>query len=108
LDSRIAGADENEAELRRVAGVNRRALELEQHSIPERDGVGEVLEPDTVLGEAGNRKSADRRAEGHDEVLVGDLELTRQRLDGDATPVVVVRGDVPEDEFGVRAHFPER
>ena len=88
--------------------MDRRALELEQHPVPERDRVGEVLEPDAVLGEAGNRKRARRRAERHDEAFVADLERAGQRLDRHGTSVVVVPGDAPENELGMRAHLAER
>ena len=54
LDSRVSRADEHEPELGRVVGMDRRALELEQDAVAERDRVSEVLEADPVLREPGH------------------------------------------------------
>ena len=65
LDARVAGADEDEREVaRRALGVApRRRLELLQHVVAEVDRVGEVLEAEPVLGEAGDRQRPRDRAE---------------------------------------------
>ena len=83
LDARVSRADEDEAELGRVVGMDRRALELQQDAVAERDRVSEVLEADPVLREPGHGKGARRRPEGDDEPLVSDLDRPGQGLDGD-------------------------
>ena len=70
--------------------MDRRPLQLQEHVVAERDRVGEVLEPDAVLGEAGDRKRPRRRAERDDEPLVADLERTGERLDRHDPALVVV------------------
>ncbi len=108
FDSRVTGADEHEPELRWVVGMDRRALELQQDLIAERDRIGKVLEPGAMLDQAGNREHACRRAEGDDELLVADLERSRERVDGDVPALAIECRDVAEHELGVRAHLPER
>ena len=108
FDSRVSRAHEHEAELGRVVGMDRGALELQQDAVAERDRVSEVLEADPVLREPGHGKRARRRSEGDDETLVSDLERSGQRLDDDGLAVAIVTRDRTEDELGVRAHLPER
>src|SRR5262245_6689144 len=108
LDARVAGADEDEAELRRVLWIDRRALELQEDVVAEPDCVGEVLEADAVLGQAGYRQGAGRRAERDHETLVADLEGSGKRVDGDGLPVTVVSRDLAEDELRMRTHLPKR
>ena len=83
LDARVSGADEDEPELRRIVGMDGRALELQEHAIPERDRVREVLEADAVLRQPGYREGARRRSERHHEALVVDLQGAGERLERD-------------------------
>ena len=79
LDPRVAGADEDEAELGRIVRVDRRALELQEDVVAERDRVGEVLEAHPVLGETRDGEDAGARAERDHEPLVADLERPGER-----------------------------
>ena len=83
FDSGVSRSHEHEAELGRVVGMDRGALELQQDVVAERDRVSEVLEADPVLREPGHGKGARRRPERDDEPLVSDLDRSGQRLDGD-------------------------
>ena len=84
FDARVTGADEDEAELCRIVRMDRRALELQEHAVPQRDRVGKILEADAVLrADPGTGKRSRGRSEGDDEPLVADLELARERLDDD-------------------------
>ncbi len=92
LDAGVARADEDEAE---VAGgfarvkPRRGGLEAPQEPVPERDRVGDVLEPPPVLGEAGDRERARHGAKRDDEALVPDLERAADRLGDDRLPLGV-------------------
>ena len=108
LDARVAGADEDEAELGRVVRMDRRALELEEYAVSQRDRVGEILEADAVLEQTRNRERARRRSEGDDEPLVADLELAGERLDAHDASLAIELADVAEHELCVRAHLPKR
>ena len=90
FDSGVSRSHEHEAELGRVVGMDRGALELQQDAVAERDRVSEVLEADPVLREPGHGKGARRRPEGDDEPLVSDLDRPGQRLDGDRLAVAIV------------------
>jgi hypothetical protein len=76
--------------------------------VAERDRVREVLEAHAVFSESRHGKASCGRAEGDDEVLVGDLELSRERLHDDRLPLLIVADDAAEDELRVRAHLTER
>ncbi len=108
FDTRVAGADEDEAELGRIVRMDRRALELQEHAVPQGDRVGEILEADSVLEQARDRKRARGRSECDDESLVADLEHARERLDGDGLAFAIEAGHAAEDELGVRAHLAQR
>ena len=108
LDSRVSGADEDEAELGGVVRVDRRALELQQNAVAERDRVGEILEADPVLDQPGHREGARRGSERDDETLVADLELARERLHRDGSAAAIVARHPTEDELRVRAHLAQR
>ena len=108
FDARVARADEDEAELGRIVGMDRRALELEEHAVPQRDRVGEILEADAMLEQTRHRKRARGRSERDDEPLVADLELAGERLDDDRLALGIVAQHVAEDELGVRAHLAQR
>ncbi len=53
LDAGVARADEHEAELRALRPAGGRRLELAQDVVAKGDAVGEILEAEAVLGEAG-------------------------------------------------------
>ena len=88
LDARVARADEDEAEVAlRLARVEpgRGRLERAEEPVAQRDRVGDVLEPEPVLGEPGDGERPRHGAERDDEPLVADLERTAERL-GDDRP----------------------
>ena len=108
FDARVARTDEDEAELGRIVGMDRRTLELEEHAVPQGDRVGEILEADAVLEQSRDWKRARGRSERNDEPFVADLELARERLDGDRLAFGIVAQHAAEDELGVRAHLAQR
>jgi hypothetical protein len=66
LHAGVAGADEDEGQLAAAMRVRRggyRNLEPRQHVVSQVGRLGERLEAERVLGEAGNRQRADDRAE---------------------------------------------
>ena len=83
LDAGVACADEHEAEIAlglvRVE-ARRGRLERAQEPVAERDRVRDVLEPMTVLGEAGHGEGAWHGAERDHEPLVADLERAAESL----------------------------
>ena len=109
LDARVAGADEDEPELGGVVRVDRRALELQQDAVAERDRVSEVLEAHPVLREPGHGEHARpsprarRRA-----ARIRSRSVRRASRRRPILRVAIVARDVAEDELGVRAHLPER
>jgi hypothetical protein len=111
LDARVAGAHEDEAEMRGVdpaLDLRVRGLELAQDPVPELDRVREVLEADGVLGEAGDGERARHGADGKHELLVAHLERARVlRLHLRRLPLLVDLGHVSEQQLGVRAHLPQ-
>ena len=108
FDAGVTGSDEDEAEFCRIVGMDGRALELQEHSVPQRDRIGKILEADAVLEQPGHRKGSYRRSEGDHEPFVADLELAGERLDGDGIVFAVEAGDAAEDELGMRAHLAQR
>jgi hypothetical protein len=76
LEAGVAAADEDVGEhllapgrvLRRVRGLERR-----DDVVAQPDRVGEALEADPVLGEAGDGKGAGNRPEGEQELVVAQL-----------------------------------
>ena len=112
LDACVAGADEDEAQMRgRLARLELRvrSLELSEDAVAEGDRVGEVLEAEAVLSEAGHREDARDGAEREHELVVADVEHTRvRRLDVREPLLLVDRGHAAEHELGVGAHLPER
>ena len=91
LDTGIARADEHEREMRR-SGREIGSLELGEHVVAERDRVGEVVEAESVLGEARNGQRARDRAEGEHQPVVAHLEAAGVRLDRDRARTFVERG----------------
>ena len=94
-----------------LAGVELRVrrLELAQHAIAERDRIGQVLEAEAVLGEAGDGKDARDGAEREHEVLPADVERARVGcLHVGQPPLLVDLGHTAEHELGARAHLTER
>ena len=108
FDACVARADEDEAELGRIVGMDRCALELEEHAVPQCDRVGEILEAEAMLQQTRYGKRACGCSERDDEPLVADLELAREGFDGDRLAFGIVAQHVAEDELGVRAHLAER
>ena len=111
LDARVAGADEDEAQmalrvLGRKSGVGE--LELAQDVVAQVDRIREALEPERVLGEAGDGERAGDGPEGDDEALVPDPRRADLRLDVGRAGVEVERRRSSQDELGVPAHHPER
>ena len=88
--------------------MDRGPLELEEDAVAQRDRVGEILEADAVLSKSRHRKRSRRGSERDDEPLVADLELARERFDGDRLALGIVAQHVAEDELGVRAHLAQR
>ena len=111
LDARIARSDEDERQvcLGALAVVlGRGRLEPAQHVVAELDRVGEVLEAETVLGEAGDRQRPRERAQREDGLLVVDDERLRTGLDRGDALLRVERREPSEEQLGVRAHHPQR
>ena len=110
FDPRVAGTDEDEGQVRLASsgielGIG--TLELVQDVVSEIDRVREILEPDRVLGEAGDRKRPGDRAERQHQVVPRDLERARLRgLDVGGSLLRVDRGHATEQHLGVRAHLP--
>ncbi len=89
LDAGVACADEHEAEIAlRLVGIEARRgrLERAQEPVAERDRVRDVLEPATVLGEAGHGECAWHCTERDHEPLVADLERATESLGDDRLP----------------------
>ena len=89
LDAGVACADEHEAEIALGLGrveARRGRLERAQEPVAERDRVRDVLEPTTVLGEAGHGKGAWHGAERDHEPFVADLERATESLRDDGLP----------------------
>jgi hypothetical protein len=76
--------------LRVDGGVGR--FELTENVVAEGDRVREILEPQRVLGEAGNRKDARHSPERDDEFLVLELDAASLGLDHDV-PCQFVEAD---------------
>ena len=86
----------------------RRVLELAQHVVSEVDRVGQALEAEAVLGEAGHRQRARDGTERHHELLVADPVRSKLALSGHELLRLVEGGGTGEQELGVRAHDAER
>ncbi len=111
LDARVAGSDEDEGEVAADlvgVGLGRRQVEAVQHVVAQRDRVGEVLEPEPVVGEARDRERPCDRARGDDQALVADLLVPGVGRDGERARLGVEDGGRAEDQLGVRAHHPQR
>ncbi len=112
LDPRVAGTDEDERQVCLAAdrielGVG--SLELSQDVVAEIDRVGEVLEPDRVLGEPGNRERPSDGAERKHEMLPGDVERAGlRRLDVRRPLLRIDRRHAAQQHLGVRAHLTQR
>ena len=77
-------------------GVGR--LELAQDAVAEPDRVGQVLEPDRVLGEPGHREGARNGAERQHELLVARPRTAGvRRLDGSGLLLLVDARHAAED-----------
>ena len=75
--------------------------------VSEIDRVREILEPDRVLGEAGDRKRSGDRAERQHQVVPRDLERAGlRRLDVGGPLLRVDRGHAAQQHLGMRAHLP--
>ena len=108
LHPRVACADEDEAELRRIVRVDDGALELQEDVVAERDRIGEVLEAHPVLGEARDGQCAGPGPEGDHQPLVRDLDWPGERVHEDGPPLAVEPRHVAEQELCMRAHLAER
>ena len=100
LEARVAAADEDVGQKllapRRVLG-GVRALERLDHVVAQPDRVGQALEPDRVLVEAGNGQRARDRADGDEELVVADLlVLALVRRERQRAGLGVVGGDRAE------------
>jgi hypothetical protein len=89
--------------------VGRRLGEVREDAVAHGRGLLDLLEADRVLGETGDRQQARHRAEAHDEVVVGDLELLAllgvhdHRVLGAAD-----RGDGAGDDLGAGEDLAQR
>ena len=86
LDARVAGPDEDEAEVALRLGRVKPCgggLERAEQAVAERNRVGDVLEAAPVLGEPRDRERPRNRAERDHEPLVLDLERPAERLGDD-------------------------
>ncbi len=107
LDAGVPRADEHEREVR-CFGREVGGLELREHVVAKRDGIGQVVEPERVLGEPRDGERARDRAEREHEPLVAQLEPSGVRLDRDGASVLVERGRGTNDELRAGAHHPQR
>ena len=111
LDARVARADEDEAELAATVLLvvcRRGCLQPPEDVVSEVDRVGEGLEPEAVLGETWDRQRARDRAERQHDVSVMDVDALLARVHVDGLAVGVETRRLSEQEFGVRAHEPQR
>ncbi len=110
FDTRVPRADEDERELAlglaRV-GRGRGGLEPAEDVVAQVDGVREALEPERVLGQAGDRKRPRHRPERDHEVVVLDVLLPGVRDDVHPPSVLVDRRRAAEEQLRVRAHHPQ-
>ncbi len=111
LDSRVAGSDEDEREVRLctlAVVLGRGRFEPAQHVVAEVDRVGEVLEAEPVLGEPGDWQRARERAECEDCLLVVDDDCPGTGLDRRDALLRVEGGEPPEKQLGMRTHHSQR
>jgi hypothetical protein len=111
LDSCVAGAHEDEAEvaLGVVRGQRRvRELQLAEDVVAQVDGVRKALEPQAVFGEAGDRQRSRDRAEGDNEPLIVDLPELELGLDAHRSRRSVEADRLPEEEIRLAAHHAQR
>jgi hypothetical protein len=92
LDARVPAAHEGEgqrprADLRVVGGTG--GVEPGEHVVAQVDGLAHVLEPDTVLGQPGDRQRPGHRARRHHQDVVGQVERLAL-AGGDAGPLLGV------------------
>ena len=102
LDARVAATDEHErqcpAPLRFVVDGGGE-IESTQHLVAQGDRLLDVLEPDRLLGQPGDRQRPRHRSEGDDDVVVVDAVLLAGRRLHDRTVVRVVdRRDAAGDD----------
>ena len=94
LDAGVAGTSEYEGQpLRGAAGIGVSELELMQDVVPQRDRVGEILQPVRVFVESRQGRKPGDRAEGDYELLIADLPDVRVGCDVGDAAVSVDAGD---------------
>ena len=111
LDACVAGADEHEGELTSLLLFTRgggSGLQTAQDVVPQIDRVGQALEAERVVGEAGDGQCPRDGAERDDEVRVLDRDDVFLRLDGRLLLIGVDCSRAAEEQLRVRTHHPQR
>jgi hypothetical protein len=111
LDTGVARSDEDERQLSppvRLVGVGRGRLQAREHVVPEKDGVGQRLEAESMLGEARDRQGPGDGAERDDQVRVAHPEHALADADLDSLARDVVGARLAEQQLRMWTHQPER
>ena len=111
LDAGVAGADEDEAEMgASLACVELRVrrLELAQHAVAEHDRIGQVLEAEAVLGEAGEGKTRGTAPSASTRCSQPMSNAPASASPRGPPALLVDLGHTAEHQLGTRAHLTER
>lgn len=101
LDLRVAAASDDEREvlgahLRLVRRL--RKLEAPEQRVAQVQRLDDALEPHSPLGESRNRQAPGHRAEGNDQLVVGQLPRVAHHVHEFESPALLVAGRHPSDQ----------